>query len=202
MKKKKSPADTGKTHEVEPFDPRKVDWSGFKSDLTALEFRDSLTTVNLGTRFPIFWNTIETLSATRTVGKGRTNLTLINATILQTDATSPYAGFDRTVTPNRNPVSQIHFEPSAYGITGTGTYYIAFTIDAGASATFSIQGYAGPGTVVNAGSRTVSGRKVLTLILKNVPANQQVYAFIEQTAGNAWSWYATEIQFPPLVIHL
>jgi len=37
----------------------------------------------------------ETLSATKTVGRGRTNLTIIVPTIVQIDAATPRATFDR-----------------------------------------------------------------------------------------------------------
>ena len=53
-----------------------------------------------------------TLNSTRTVGFDRTNASLIMPTIMQTDATTPSAGFDRAATPSHNPCAVIHSGPA------------------------------------------------------------------------------------------
>ena len=54
-----------------------------------------------------------TLNSTRTVGFDRTNASLIMPTIMQTDATTPSAGFDRAATPSHNPCAVIHSGPAS-----------------------------------------------------------------------------------------
>jgi hypothetical protein len=151
---------------------------------------------------PIFWTAIETLMPTRTIGKGHTGLTLIRPTILQTDAATPYAGFDRRESPNRNPAVSVHFNPGAYGATGPGTYVFAFAVEAFGTAAFAPTGYAGSGVVDAAGSVSFSGRRTITVILRNVQPGQDTWAAIEQTSGEVWSWFSTRISLPPLVLEV
>jgi hypothetical protein len=47
-------------------------------------------------------------------------------TIVQIDAATPSATFNKQ-SRSRNPVIQMHFEPSAYGIMAVGTYIMEFT---------------------------------------------------------------------------
>ncbi len=185
--------------ELEPFDKRKVDLTKFKPDISLKDLTEMFKPGNLRLG-PFFFQPIETLSCTKTVGLGRTNLTIIMPTIVQTDAATPYASFNRQTTPSRNPVIQMHFEPSAYGVTTVGTYFMAFTIDVSGQATFNLAGFAGSGTLSGAGSKVVSGQQIVTLILKNVPPSQQVFGSLEQTGGGQWSWFATRVSLPPLVI--
>ena len=123
-----------------------VRFAEFESDLTVEDWVAKRKAGELGFG-PIFWAPIEVLSPARTVGKGRTNLTLIRPTILQTDTGEPYAGFDLRESPNRNPAVSVHFNPGAYGATGVGTYVFTFAVEAYARAGFSPTGYAGSGTV-------------------------------------------------------
>lgn len=189
------------TGERDEFDRQVVDIAAFETDLSPEDWATKHRAGELGYG-PIFWAPIQVLSPTVTVGRGRTNLTLIRPTIVQTDAATPYAGFDRRESPNRNPVVSVHFHPAAYGIAGTGTYVFTFAVDAPARATFSPAGYAGTGSVDAPGSISFSGRRVITVILRNVPASQEVHASIEQTAGESWSWYSTRISHPPLVLEI
>jgi hypothetical protein len=185
--------------EPEPFDKRKIDLTKFKPDISLKEWTEMFKPGNLPLG-PAFFLPIETLSCTKTVGQGRTNLTIIMPTIVQTDAATPHASFNRQTTPSRNPIIQMHFEPSAYGITTVGTYFMAFTIDVSGQSTFKLDGFAGFGTLSGAGSKVLSGQRIVTLIFKNVPPSQQVFGFLEQTAGGQWSWFTTRVSFPPLVI--
>jgi hypothetical protein len=177
---------------------RVVEAAEFEADLTAADWAAKFRLEDL--HLPIHLAPYEVLSPTKTVGHGRTNLTLIRPTIVQTDAAIPYASFDRRESPNRNPAVSVHFNPSAYGITWTGTYVFTFAVDAPTRSAFTPSGYAGSGTVDAPASIRFAGRRVITVILRNVPPNQDVNAAIEQTSGEAWSWFSTSIGRPPLVI--
>ncbi|MET4705360.1 hypothetical protein [Frigoribacterium sp. UYMn621] len=148
----------------------------------------------------VWFRTIDTLSPTKTIGLGRTNTTLIMPTIVQTDAATPYAGFDRTVTPSRNPVAQAHFEPGAYGNTSPATYVISFAVETFGPVTFTVQGLSFLPGVSGLGSRVVNGTASISVAYSSLPANQPVYAYIEQTAGARWNWYSTRISYPPIVL--
>jgi hypothetical protein len=181
-----------RVRERAPFDGRSVDLSKLKNTLAAKDLAKLVGKVT----FPFL--PIETLSVTKTIGKGRTNLTIIESTIVQVDATSPRASFDRTKSP-RNPVIQIHFEAIAYGITSIGTYIIEFVIQTFGASTFNLDGFAGAGTVLNRGPKTLNGLVGVSLVLKNVLPTQQTFAFLEQTGGGAWDWLFTQVRFPDIV---
>lgn len=202
MKEKKASAPTGKPMtEIEPYSKRKLNLDKFPLDLPLKSLKDMLTSrVSDLSRFAISIFSIDTLSPTKTVGRGRTNLTLIRPTIVQVDAITPYAGFDRRESPTRDPAVSIHFEPKAYGITAVSTYVLIFTIEVVGQATFNLSGFAGGGTVSNGGSVTVSGQRKISLVLQNVPPNAQTWGAITQTAGGQWNWYSVQVRFPWLVI--
>ena len=123
---------------------------------------------------------IDTLSPTKSVGLGRTNLTLNTPTIVQTDATTPYATFG-------NGSVQMHFEPSAYGITTVASYIMEFIIQTMGSATFSLEGYVGSGNLPNAGTQVLNGSVTVQLVMQNVPPTMQTYGFLQQTSGASWT---------------
>lgn len=198
MAKNSTKAASKKTQPHEDFVKRSVNFAKFKPDLLDKDFTSHLTPIDGVIIFP--WTPIETLSCTKTIGLGRTNLTIIRPTIVQVDATVPRATFDRTATPQRNPVIQMHFEPSAYGITSVATYIMQFTIETFGQATFNLQGFAGSGTLANNGTKVLNGQVKVSLIMKNVPPAQQTFGFLEQTAGGAWNWFSTQVRFPPIVI--
>jgi hypothetical protein len=184
-----------KGREIEPRHNEKVDFSKFEPDLS-----DKDLVALYGIPFPPpFFIAIETLSPAKTVGIGETNLTIIMSTIVQLDAATPYASFDLTQTPSRNPTIQMHFYPAAYGITGTGNYIMEFRIESFGQTNFNLTGYAGTGSVQNGGAKVVSGKKTLTLVLQNVPASQLTYCYLEQTGGSAWNWYSNQVHYPPFV---
>jgi hypothetical protein len=200
MKKTSSKAVSKKAPQLEGFDRRSVNLAKFKPDIPDKDFKGVITPIEGLIIFP--FGPIETLSCTKTIGLGRTNLTIIRPTIVQVDAAVPRASFDRTVTPSRNPVIQMHFEPGAYGITSVGTYIMQFTIETFGQATFKLDGFAGSGTLSNNGTKVLNGQVKVSLIMKNVPPGQQTFGFLEQTAGRAWNWFSTQVRFPPLVISL
>ena len=187
-----------KVSEAVPFDKKVINFTKFKPELTEKKLKDLLG--DLSGPIVRYFAPIETLSCTKTIGLGRTNLTIIVPTIVQTDAASPRASFDRRSTPLRNPIIQMHFEPIAYGITGNATYLMTFAIEVFGQSTFNLQGYAGSGTISNNGTKVLNGSNWVSLIMKNVPPAQQVYGYLEQTAGGAWDWISVKVAYPPLVI--
>ena len=197
MKKVSSKTASNKVRELEPFDKRSIDLTKFKPDLSAKDLKKLLGPAGGIVVFPFL--PIETLSATKTIGRGRTNLTIIVPTIVQIDAAMPSATFNKQ-SQSRNPVIQMHFEPSAYGITSVGTYIMEFTIQVFGQSTFNLSGFAGSGTVLNAGTKVLNGQARVSLVFQNVPAAQQTFGFLEQTAGGAWNWFSTQVRFPDIVI--
>jgi hypothetical protein len=184
--------------DIVPHDKRKIDLTKFKPDLSAKDWAE-IFKPGVISPIPVIFLPIETLTPAKTRGLGRTNLTFIMPTIVQVDATTPHASFNRQVTPSRNPVIQMHFEPGAYGITTVGSYVMNFTIDVSGQSTFTLAGNPGI-TLSGAGSKVVSGQRVVTLIFKNVPPAQHLFGFLEQTAGGPWTWFSTRVTYPPLVI--
>ena len=190
------------SHETpQPFEgiaaTHRVDFSSFEKDLTV----EDLTKVVWAGPSAFFPSPIDTLSVTHPVGLGRTNTTLIQATIVQTDAASPYANFDGSANPSRNPAVSVHFEPDAYGATTVRPYLVTFYLDAGAPCTFSVTQY-GAQSATGLGNRTITGKQTLTVAMNGLPAAQQSWIAIEQTAGQSWTWYKTVISPPPLVFEL
>jgi hypothetical protein len=196
-------ASTGKSRrqikELEPFDKRRIDAVKIKQDLSEPDLKQLLAPNRASIVFPFL--AIETLSCTKTLGRGRTNLTLIAPTIVQIDSTTPSATFDVRAQA-RHPAIQMHFEPSAYGITSVGTYIMEFAIQVFSQSTFTLAGFAGSGTVLNGGSKVLNGPAKVSLVLQDVPPTQQTFGFLEENAGGAWSWLSVQVRFPPIVAQL
>lgn len=199
MKRSASAQTRRSVREVEPFDPRAVSLTKFKPDVAPKEWRELLAP-RPGIVLPPFLHPIEVLSVAKTVGRGRTNITVIVPTIVQADSTTPRATFDRQMIPARNPVIQIHFEPAAYGFTTLGTYIVAFAIEVFGQGTFRVEGNAGTGAVLNGGTKTLSGQAFVSVVLKDMPAAHPAFVFVEQTAGARWNWFSTRISVPPPVL--
>jgi hypothetical protein len=197
VKKQSSQIKSKKVSEIEPYGKQHVDFSKFKADLSALEINKLLGPAGRIVVFPFF--PIETLKPTKTIGLGRTNLTIIAPTIVQIDAATPFAGFDKNAQ-HRNPTIQMHFQPSGYGITSVATYVMTFTIQAFGQSTFNLAGNAGSGTIQNAGTKILNGLVGVSIIMQNVPPTQETFAFLEQTAGGTWNWLSTSVRFPDIVI--
>ena len=175
------------------FEDNKVDFSKFKTELSAVDIAKLVWTgggVVIWPRAPI-----DTLSPIKTIGQGRTNLTLINPTIVQIDAATPYAGFG-----NGTGTVSVHFEPTAYGITSVATYIMVFHIQTVGSATFTLGGYVGSGSLPNAGTKVLNGLVTVQLVMQNVQPDQQTYGFLQETSGAAWNWFSTVIKFPDIVL--
>jgi hypothetical protein len=187
-----------KTKELEPYNRTRIDVTKFKPDLSPRDLQALF-------RFPgglnaFFFLTIDTLSITKTTGNGRTNLTFIEPTIVQADAATPFASFDRQLSPTRNPTMQMHFEPKAYGITSTSSFFMNFAIECFGQCTFKVDGFAGSGTLSNAGNKVVNGKSIVTLGFHNVPPGAQTFGFVEQTAGRRWSVFSVRARFPSPVV--
>jgi len=182
--------------------------AGVRIDPATFEKTQSLTDIahRISARdvitFPWF-RPIDTISPTHTVGKGRTNLTLIAPDILQTDTTgTPYASFSARPTPSGGPGVSVHFTPGDYGATAVGDYVVTFVITANGSVSLTVGGYAGGTPPTGLGARTVNGNVAIVVGLKSVPPTQVTYASIQQTGGATWQWYRTEIEYPPLILQL
>lgn len=200
MKRASPKRRTTRVRELEPFGKRKVDLTKFKPDLSPKKLKGLFTVPGRAALFPVSLSfmTIETLGVTRTVGKGRTNLTFIMPTIVQADAATPYAGFDRRLSPSRAPAIAMHFQPSAYGITTVSGYVISFAIESSGQSTFTLDG--GPVGLSNAGSKVLSGKVSVSLVFNDVPPAQIIYCSVEQPAGGQWSFYSVRIRFPYPII--
>src|SRR5262249_3556080 len=172
------------------FENNKVDFSKFKTDPSTTDI------ARLTTGIKVWPWVIEVLSPTKTIGRGRTNLTLLFPLggELHTDATVPYAGT------GGNGTVTVHFEPIAYGITSVATYIMTFNIQTFGSVTFYLGGDVGTGSLPNAGNKTLNGSVSLGLIMQNVQPSQQTWGVLHQVSGPGWSWYSTAIQYP-IVAH-
>ena len=188
----KSPSEArGKASELSSFVDNKIDFTKFKTELSA---NDIVKLTWPGGGIVVYPSSpIDTLSPVKGVGRGRTNLTLISPTIVQTDATTPYASFG-------SGTVQMHFEPIAYGITSVASYIMEFNIQTNGSATFDLEGGVGAGTLPNAGTKVLNGSVTVQLVMQNVQPSQQTYGYLQQTSGASWNWYSTMIRFPSLVI--
>src|SRR5262249_8465574 len=186
-----------KVTDPEPFDKRNVDFTKFKTDLTVKDYQ-KLFSPKGGVIFPFF--SIEILSPTKTIGKGRTNLTIIRPTIVQIDATVPVATFDRREAPPRKPAIQTHFQPHARRRTPAAPSIMQLVIHASGQSTFNLAG--GPVPTTNGGTKVLNGSKRVSLVFSNLAPTQQVFGFLEQTAGVAWSWFSTSVSFPPIVVQI
>jgi hypothetical protein len=197
-KAKRAPA--VRTLDLDAFERRKVDFTTFTTDLTSDQLKQILRPVRRIDLHTVFWLPIDIISPTRTVGKGRTNLTLVRPTVFQTDATTPYAAFDLAIgSAQQPPTVSVHFDPGAYGPPAPSTFIMSFAIEVNGQATFSVGAVAGV-TVSGTGTKTLTGKQIVSLVFRNVPPTQHVYGHITQTAGRPWSWYHTRINHPPLVI--
>jgi hypothetical protein len=176
-----------------------IDLSTFEKTLS---IKDLATEIRVSDviHFPWFLP-IDTISPTHTVGKGRTNLTLIAPDIMQTDTTgTPYASFSNRQTPSGGPGVSVHFQPSGYGITNAGDYIVSFAIATTGPVTLNVDAFSLVGSPTGTGSKTVNGNVSVAVVLHGLPPTQITYVSIQQTAGAAWSWYSTSFEHPPLVI--
>ncbi|MBL9173424.1 MAG: hypothetical protein JNL10_07825 [Verrucomicrobiales bacterium] len=184
--------------ELEPAGTKYVSPERFRADLKPGSILDLLG----GGLEEFSFGPIETLSPGKTLGKGRTNLTLIESTIVQVDTTPPappFANFDKTKS-ERKPAIQMHFDPAAYGFTSPQTFIMEFTLSVVGTASFNL--VAGPAgvNITGVGARNLSGNVRVSIVFHRLSPGQQVFGFIEQTSGGVWTWFQTQIKLPPLVL--
>lgn len=171
-----------------------VNFNEFTPDISVEKLGNTFVSpsINLPWFFPV-----DTLSPAKTVGKGRTNLAFIAPVIVQTDAETPFVRLNRQSASQLDPTIQVHFDPAAYGITSVANYVMVFSIDSQelSANNFNLWGYAGKGTLVNAGTKTLIGKQTVSLIFTNVPPSQQIAGVLQQTSGGNWLYYLTAIRF-------
>jgi hypothetical protein len=194
-------SDSGTRNEARqpaPFKDNKVDFSKFKRSLSATDIAKLLAPHGGTVTFPS--GPIETLSPIKTIGRGRTNLTIENAVTLVTLNSSIawflFSGGEEA------PLGkvQIQFEPSFYGITHASNYVAEFNIYTGIyGGTFDLGGLVGSGTILNGGRYTFSeGPTTVQLVMRNVPS-QPMTAWLQST--DEWEWFSTVIKFPDGVVN-
>jgi hypothetical protein len=186
-----------------PPENLKIDLTKFKPDLTPDDLKNAFTPVKLA-NFSVFtFPTIETISPTKTIGRGRTNLTLVRPVILQTDASPAFASFDAALgTQQQPPTVSVHFEANMYGLTGNLTFIMSFSLEAFGTTTVNVGAFAGSGTATGIGARTVTGKQIVSIVFNNVPASQQVFGHVAQTGGAVWRWFQTRMSYLPLLVSL
>jgi hypothetical protein len=126
--KKPSRKARGKALRLKPFENNKVDFSKFKMEPSASDIAKQAWAAAGAKVWPVN-PPIQVLSPAKTVGLGRTNISLEGAYVrFRTDATTPYAAL-------AHPAAvQVNFEPIAYGITSAETYVITFNISSSKAA--------------------------------------------------------------------
>ncbi|MFT4136229.1 hypothetical protein [Microbacterium sp.] len=142
----------------------------------------------------IFGRTVDTLSPVHPVGAGRTNVTIIAPTIVQTDTTLPFAAF-QLVAGQRAGAVAMHVEPAAYGLTASEQYDLAFAVRTEEGpCTFSWQ--AGFDANQLTGSATVDGQGWVSMSLGTFSPGATGVANITQTGGGRWQWHRLVISRP------
>jgi hypothetical protein len=201
MAKRPSTRKATPSGKLDPQENLNIDLTKFKPDLTSDDLKKILTPVKLANVNLIIFPTIETISPVKTVGLGRTNLTLVRPITFQTDAIPPHASFNlQNSSPQQPPTVSVHFEPGKYGLTASSVYIMSFSIEVFGSATFTLGAFAGAGIVTGTGSRTVSGKQTVSITFKNVPPTQETFGHISQTGGSPWNWFQTRISYLPILI--
>jgi hypothetical protein len=183
------------------------DPGGFAPDISPHEWATSVRAARL-TLTP-FWNQpFEVFKPARLVGPARTNTTLVDPTIVQTDVQAPnlpFTAFDMEVALGQRAAVSHHFQASGYGFTGLGTFIFAFTVQTLGDETGFTFGPQPPleGTLIAPGNVRIHGSNrtfTLTATLANLPANTEASIFLQQTSGAPWRWFQTAIRVPPPVL--
>ena len=192
---------SGTAEKLAPPENNKIDLTKFKPDLSPNDVKNLLTPVKVADLAAILFPTIETISPVKTIGIGRTNLTVVKSTVFQTDATTPHASFDPPVGSSiQKPTVSVHFEPGRYGLAGNSQFVMAFSIEVFGTATFSVGSNVSASNASGLGTRTVSGRQVVSIVFNDTTSTPEIFGHIMQTGGARWNWFQTRISFLPLVI--
>src|SRR5215203_1410588 len=183
--------------------------AGFEPDISPSAWVASVRAA--GITLPPIWNQpFEVLQPAHLVGRGRTNTTLIDPTIVQTDVLAPlapFAQFDMTQAREHRAAVSHHFQANGYGSTGIGTFIFSFTVqtlgDEGTRFTF---GLGSPfGTLItpggNIGIHGSTRTFTLTATLADLPADAEASIFLQQFSGAPWRWFQTAVRVPPPVLN-
>jgi hypothetical protein len=180
--------------------------AGFAPDISPEEWVASVRAANI--KLPPIWNQpFEVLQPSHLVGRARTNTTLIDPTIVQTDVLpptvfAPFAEFDMQKAENNRAIVSHHFQANGYGSTGIGTFIFSFTVQTLGETRFTFG--AGPsGTLIapgNIGIHDSSRTFTFTATLAGLPADAEASIFLQQASGSPWRWFQTAIRVPPPVL--
>jgi hypothetical protein len=162
-------------------------------------------------RLPPTWNQpFEVLQPSHLVGRARTNTTLVDPTIVQTDVLpipaipAPFAEFDMQKAQNHRAEVSHHFQASGYGSTGIGTFIFSYTVSTLGEATHFDFAAAnlGAGTLIapSVGIHDNTRTFTITATLAGLPANIEASIILRQTSGAPWRWFQTAIRVPPPVL--
>ncbi len=183
------------------------DPAGFAPDVSPDEWVAAVRAARI--TLPPIWNQpFEIFKPAHLVGLARSNTTLIDPTIVQTDVlapTIPFAAFDMQLAQNQRAAVSHHFQASGYGSTGIGTYIFAFTVQTLGDETGFTFGPQPPleGTLIAPSNVRIHGSNrtfTLTATLANLPANTEASIFLQQTRGAPWRWFQTAVRVPPPVL--
>ena len=160
--------------------------TGFAPDVSPDQWIASLRAARI--KLPPAWNQpFEVLQPAHLVGRARTNTTLVDPTIVQTDvlppfAFAPFAEFDMQRAQNKRAVVSHHFQASGYGSTGIGTFIFSFTVQTLGETRFTFG--SGPfGTLIAPGQVGIhdsSRTFTLTATLADLPADAEASIFLQQ----------------------
>src|SRR5262245_13634903 len=182
-----------------------TDPAGFAPEISPEEWVASVRAANL--KLPPIWNQpFEVLQPSHLVGRARTNTTLVDPTIVQTDVQAipaPFAEFDmQKANFNRAAVSH-HFQANGYGSTDIGTFIFSFTVQTRGETRFTFEGPGQFGTLIapgNIGIHDSSRTFTLTATIANLPADIEAFIALKQLSGSPWLWFQTAIRVPPPVL--
>jgi hypothetical protein len=184
------------------------DPAGFAPDMSPQEWAASVRAARI--TLPPIWNQpFEVLQPAHLIGRARTNTTLIDPTIVQTDvlppsAFAPFAQFDMQRTQDGRAAVSHHFQASGYGSTGIGTFIFSFTVQTlGDETSFTLGPGTPPGTLIAPGNVGIHGSSrtfTITATLAALPAEAQASIFLQQKSGAPWRWFQTAVRVPPPVL--
>ena len=190
-----------RTDRLAPPENLNIDLTTFKPDLSSNDLKNLLTPVKLANVGLFIFPTIETISPVKTVGLGRTNLTLVRPEVFQTDSIPPFVSFDPAIgSAQQRPTVSVHLEPGKYGLAGNTTFVMSFSVEAFGNVTFTVGSNVTGGNSNGLGSRTVNGKQVLSIVFNNTALTPQIFGHIAQTGGGRWQWFQTRISYLPLLI--
>src|SRR5262245_20289192 len=129
--------------------------ASFTPEISPAEWVASVRAAHI--KLPPIWDQpFEVLQPSHLVGRARTNTTLVDPTIVQTDVQSipaPFAAFDMQKAAFKRAGVTHHFQANGYGSTGIGTFIFSFTVQTlGDQTHFTFEGPGPFGTLIAPGS--------------------------------------------------